>query len=153
MGTVQSWAYLSERGFPEEFSIALKRTFNSCQRWFITCHTYICTVRAPDGFPSLCQVEIQPQYRATETRERLIRLEAELSDDGPARTVRAGWDGLAWRMCVIQSRWMRQAGFIQLERDTMWWGFLLPHQQRHTQTTATPVSMLHPAFTYWQLGI
>lgn len=35
------------------------RTFNSCQRWSITCHTYICTVHALDEFPSLCQGETQ----------------------------------------------------------------------------------------------
>lgn len=70
MDTVQSFAYLSERDFPEELRITLKRTFNSCQRRSITCHTYICTVHALDEFPSLCQGESQLQHNAPGLKQK-----------------------------------------------------------------------------------
>lgn len=47
----QSFARLRERGFPEELGIILKRTFNSCQRRSVTCHTYMCTFACTGGIP------------------------------------------------------------------------------------------------------
>ena len=64
MDTAQSFAYLSQRAFPEELGFTLKRTFNSCQRPSITCHTYMCTVHALDECSSLCQGQTQLPHNA-----------------------------------------------------------------------------------------
>lgn len=58
---VWTWANVTSQ---RSCSITLKRTFKSCQRWSITCHTYICTVHALDEFPSLCEGETLLQYNA-----------------------------------------------------------------------------------------
>lgn len=141
---VQSFAYLSKRDFPEELCITLKRTFNSCQRWSITCHTYICKRACTGWIPfSLSRRDSTTvECPMTKTAERLIRLDAELSKWQPqSHRVRAGWDAPALKsVWSARGEWGRQV-FIQLERDTMWWGFLLLLQQRHTQA----VVILHPA--------
>lgn len=105
----------SEHCFPEELSITLKRTFNSCQIWFITSHamlTFTCSCRR-----NALLVIIEWKVYWNWSGLGLV-VESEL-----AKT--SYW--LGW-CCSRRGVWRGdQASFIQLERDTMWWGFLLFH--------------------------
>lgn len=114
MDTVQSFAYLSERDFPEEQRITLKRTFNSCQRWSITCHTYICTVHALDEFPSLLSGRNSTivQCCGTKTEERLTVRKQSLAMTASEPQSQGRLRRSSLKECVIHPRrWMRQAGF------------------------------------------
>lgn len=101
----------------------LSRTFSSCQRWSITLLTYTCTTHGLRGFTpaSFCQADTRLsccECRRTRAGDGLCSRWEELScvlqSEAPARAL----------VHPEEVRVARQV-FIQLERDTMWWGFPL----------------------------